>query len=310
MYADVRHRGVWLPAHALNDPEANDRLAEWIPVNVPNLGNRVIVTPVLRNPVDDPPILRALAQGAPHRSADGGPDWEWCSGPVVLAWPNDQLLENTVPMATDQTLILFEWSDRISFGCSICRIFSFYSIDEIGQSNTCPRCGNSDQFAQERWRVPIDEPPWSYDLHPLGRNLGRDNGDVSLLLAAYLRNKVGNQYSDAPEVVAIQSRKTIAEADLLAVAAGILIVVEAKRNGELGRKADEEKASIRKRLKLAEIFNADEIVIATTQSAWRERSLNAMKDAIDSYAWPAGIKPRLRVVTSLAQNGIGVEEYM
>jgi hypothetical protein len=194
--------------------------------------------------------------------------------------------------------------------CSICRIFSFYSIDEIGQSNTCPRCGNSDQLAQERWQVPKDEPPWSYDLHPLGRNLVRDNGDVSLLLAAYLRNKVGNQYSDASEVVAIQSRKTIAEADLIAVAAGVLIVAEAKRNGELGRKAEEEKATIKKRLSLAEIFNADEIVIATTHSAWKERSLNAMKDAIDSYAWPAGLKPRLRVVTSLAQSGIGVEEYM
>ena len=194
--------------------------------------------------------------------------------------------------------------------CSVCRIASFYSIDDIRQSNTCPRCGNRDQFTQERWQAPEGEPTWAYDLHPLARNLFRDHADVSLLLAAYLRKKAGNQYSDAPEVVAVQDRKTIAEADLIAVAAGVLVVGEAKSNGNLGRRPEEEKASIKKRLKLAEIFGADEIVIGTTQPTWKAHSLIAIKAAIDSHPWQAALRPKLRVVTALAENGSGEENYI
>jgi hypothetical protein len=111
MYDDVRHRGAWLPAEARLDRDASKRMAEWINANVPNLRNRVVVTPVLGNPVDTPPVLASLAKGVPHKSGSGGgPDWQWSSGPVVVAWPTVRTLERCVPMATDQTLILFEWS--------------------------------------------------------------------------------------------------------------------------------------------------------------------------------------------------------
>lgn len=115
MYEEVRHRGAWIPADALREPDAGPRLAEWIIENIANLNNRVIVTPVLSNPVDNPPVLAALADDAPHRSANGGPNWQWGSGPVVLAWPGDDLLLDAVSMATNQAIILFEWSARVNF---------------------------------------------------------------------------------------------------------------------------------------------------------------------------------------------------
>jgi hypothetical protein len=110
MYVDIRHRGAWFPADARLDRDASNRMAKWIKANVPNLGKRVVVTPQMRTPLDGPPaVLAALAKGAPHKSDRGGADWTWGSGPVVAAWPDEQSLGRCVPMAVDQTLILFEW---------------------------------------------------------------------------------------------------------------------------------------------------------------------------------------------------------
>lgn len=115
MYDNVRHRGAWLPADARHDAEASTRMAQWVRANVPNLDQRVIVTPNARDAVDKPPVLKALAHGAPRMngSGRGADDWLWCSGPVVLAWPSDRTLEQCVPMATDQTLIVFEWANSL-----------------------------------------------------------------------------------------------------------------------------------------------------------------------------------------------------
>jgi hypothetical protein len=138
----------------------------------------------------------------------------------------------------------------------------------------------------------------------------RDNGDVPLLLAAYLRKKVGKRFADTPEVVVVQGGKTVAEADLVAVADDVLIVGEAKSNNNLGVDTANEAKSVQLRLRLADIFGADEILIATTESRWKERSLTAIKSAMESYAWPDGLAPRLRAVTSLGANGKGDETYL
>ena len=104
----------------------------------------------------------------------------------------------------------------------------------------------------------------------------------------------------------MKGKHTIAEADLVAVAGDVLLIAEAKSNDVL-EKASSEAESVKRRVELAEMLGADEIVIATTRDKWKERSLNAIMSAIDSHSWPDGLKPRLRVVTSLAGNGRGVE---
>ena len=68
-----------------------------------------------------------------------------------------------------------------------------------------------------------------------------------------------NRYADTTEIVIRRGRRTVAEADLVAVADGRLIVAEAKCNGSFGD-GDEAMACAQGRVKLAEIFDADEIV--------------------------------------------------
>ena len=110
MHEDVRHRGVWFPADYQSDTATDTRMVRWIADHVPNLSNRVILTPRMTDPVAEHPVLALLTKGAPRRSERGGADWQWCSGPVILGWPNENTLFDAVPMATDQTIVVFEWS--------------------------------------------------------------------------------------------------------------------------------------------------------------------------------------------------------
>jgi hypothetical protein len=56
-----------------------------------------------------------------------------------------------------------------------------------GQSKTGQRCLADNAFERRLGRLPIDEPTWYNDLHPIGRTLLKDNGDVLLLLSEYER---------------------------------------------------------------------------------------------------------------------------
>ncbi|BCI87640.1 hypothetical protein PJK45_02955 [Mycobacterium kansasii] len=116
MYAEVRHRGALLPASARLDAETGKRLAGWINDNVPSLGRRVVVTPLLSNRVDTPRVAASLAKGAARQNERGNGDaWTWGSGPVVAAWPTERTLQRCVPMAIDQTLIVLDWNSRPPF---------------------------------------------------------------------------------------------------------------------------------------------------------------------------------------------------
>lgn len=214
--------------------------------------------------------------------------------------------EEDVRQLVDESLVSGLLTRGLLLGCSICHMFSFHAVDAVGRSIECPRCGNIDDFTHARYRVPAGEPDWFYDLHPLGRNLVRDNGDIPLLLATYLRMRAENRYADTTEIVIRRGRRTVAEADLVAVADGRLIVAEAKCNGSFGD-GDEAMACAQGRVKLAEIFDADEIVMATTAPSWKSNSLDAMAQAVAQHDWPNGLAPKIRAITSLAGEGKGTE---
>ena len=210
----------------------------------------------------------------------------------------------------DQLLTYGVLTRGLLLRCSICHMFNFHSVDSVGRLIECPRCGNVDELTHARYHVPDGEPDWFYDLHPLGRDLVQSHGDVPLLLAAYLRKQSENRYSDTPEIVVRNAgRKTIAEADLLAVADGRLIVGEAKSNDSLGE-GDAETASVQSRLRLAEIFDADEIIMATTRNSWKPHSLDAMAAVVGNHVWPNGLAPKVRAITSLTVGGKGSETYL
>ena len=83
--------------------------------------------------------------------------------------------------------------------CSSCQRLAFVAVNLLQQANACPRCGHVDELTQQRWKEPVEEPAWFYDLHPVARELYEKNGDVPLLIAEYLRGST-RRFTDLAEI--------------------------------------------------------------------------------------------------------------
>jgi hypothetical protein len=109
MHVKVDYTGAWMPFDALHEPTASRQLASWIDDNWrDSYGDRVIMTPQKSsNSVSTTELLQVLADGAPWitpRTDRGG--WD---GPIVAAWPNEQMLAHCVDRANGNGLVVFEW---------------------------------------------------------------------------------------------------------------------------------------------------------------------------------------------------------
>jgi hypothetical protein len=94
---------------ALHDRDASQRLARWIKANWRDTyAKRVIVTPrKSTNSVDATALLRKLANGAPWVTPRTG--HRWGGGPIVAAWPTEEMLDHCVAKAVGNGLVVFEW---------------------------------------------------------------------------------------------------------------------------------------------------------------------------------------------------------
>ena len=184
--------------------------------------------------------------------------------------------------------------------CAVCDRVSFIAIDLAGRIVTCPRCQALNPLTSDRWRVPVGGPAWYFDLHPVARDLLREHGDVPLQLAQYLRTKA-RAYVDAAEFeLGDGSANRIAEVDLPAYVDGELIVAETKSSQTLGSNPARE---ARKKARLADAFQADQLIFATTEAAWENASLAGMRDAVRAHTWSRGERPAVRIITSLGDDG-------
>lgn len=108
---------------------------------------------------------------------------------------------------------------------------------------------------------------------------------------------------EAPELeLRDASDSPVAEADLLAVSDGDLIVAEAKSNKALGANAKEIRRAAAKRIRLADVLRADQIVLATTEPEWSVSSITEIGGAVTGHAWPMGLRPTVRLITGLGGN--------
>ncbi|MFL0239281.1 hypothetical protein [Mycobacterium sp. SMC-17] len=115
MHAHIAHRGAWLPWESMYDDDAGHRLATWIDDNVGDdeYRKREIFTPLKSNETSSPKVLAAMARNAPNvASRSPGPRR---NGLVVAAWPREPQLQDCVSRAKDNTLIVFQWGDHLSF---------------------------------------------------------------------------------------------------------------------------------------------------------------------------------------------------
>lgn len=190
--------------------------------------------------------------------------------------------------------------------CSQCGRPAFRSIDEVGQVNQCPRCGAPNSLIRERWRKPIEEPYWFYDVHPSVREYLVNNGEVPLQLSHHLRTR-SSSYVDIAEVELLNTAGSPeAEADLVALSGGDLITAEAKRPGTLGT-GSELRRCVAKRTTFAEVLCADQIVIATAAPEFDNASIQTLCKAVRDKPWRT-VTPRVRVITGLGTDNITDQE--
>lgn len=187
--------------------------------------------------------------------------------------------------------------------CTTCGRPAFNPLRALAQVNQCPRCGTGNELTQERWRDPIGEPTWHYDLHPVARDLLAEHGEVPLLLSRHLR-LTARRYDDIPEMeLRVTSGNPVAEADLIAVADDQVIVAEGRSVNTLGS-ARQARRSAAKRVKLASVLRADQIVLATTQPGWSDSSVNEIRSAVTGRQWLAELRPAVRLVSGLGSEHV------
>lgn len=255
------------------------------------------------------PVLRSFVPDT-RRSSDAYPNGE---GVVLLTGVSEGYLtfEGMVRIAekrisidklrtlVDILLARGLMSRGLVLSCATCNRPSFIKIDALSQTNPCPRCGSVNDLKQEHWRHPYSEPCWYYDLHPIVRELLRSNGEVPLLLSRYLRSKY-RHYVDTPEFeICKPSGEAVAEADLLGICDEKLVVAEAKRSSSLGTGRREIERSAFKRIRLADVLGADELILATSREQWDKSTLSAVCAARERLSWDGRDAPTLRVITGL-----------
>ncbi|WP_157241165.1 hypothetical protein [Catenuloplanes japonicus] len=185
----------------------------------------------------------------------------------------------------------------IIVNCRICSRVSFIALDDAGQTFACPRCRATNPLTSERWREPASGPGWYFDLHPVARDLLRDNGEVPLQLAHYLRS-TARSYTDASEFeLCGPDGDPIAELDLPAYVDGQVITGEAKCSTTLGKRLSVE---VRKKIVLADALQADQILFASTDT-WESASLKAIGEHVTRHQWTSGKTPEIRIITELGQ---------
>jgi len=183
--------------------------------------------------------------------------------------------------------------------CVECGRPSFVSVDNLGQSYDCPRCGATNTLAQSRWRLPEGEPLWFYDLHNSFRELLSTGGDVPLLAGAALR-KSTRTYSDCPEVEFLDATGTrVAEIDLIAHADRQLIIAEAKTSSSLGPSAAKRADSAKKLARIAAVLRADVVLLASSaDTPWPPTTVAELEAALSASTGSLET-PEVRTMTSL-----------
>jgi hypothetical protein len=189
----------------------------------------------------------------------------------------------------------------LALGCGECDRLSFIAVDDLGQTNSCPRCGALNALSQLRWRNPLTEPEWYYDLHGAVRELLRQNGDVPLLATHYFATR-SREFVDVPELDFYYPSGQPKEIDFIALVDGEVIVGEAKKSATLGS-ASERTSAITKLLQIGSLVRADQLLLCTSESgAWSSTDTEQFKNAIAAYPWIDGRSPSLRNITGLGNS--------
>ncbi|MGH2600498.1 MAG: hypothetical protein ACRDJ9_14070, partial [Dehalococcoidia bacterium] len=189
--------------------------------------------------------------------------------------------------------------------CATCGQKQFQTLDNLGQRWRCVRCDGWSDLDRRAWKLPADEPTWFYDLHPVGRHVLGEHGEVPALLSAYLQKQQKNQhdvFDDVEEITFLQGNQPQVEVDLVAYANDVLTVAECKSIGEMAGQAA--KREVRKKCRAAAWLRADRLLFATTAQTWTAASRTLVNDVIRDFdKWGPLGPPQVKFVAGLGESG-------
>ncbi|MGW5726494.1 hypothetical protein [Nocardia beijingensis] len=266
------------------------------------------------------PALRAMrATGKGNRSSDSYPNNEGAkirANYGVLYF--DGIHQIVVELERDEIRNLMEPALKggvirsgLALICPACTEKQFQTIDRLGQFWTCERCDSNNDLNAASWKAPKHEPVWSYDLHPVGRRLLEEHGEVPAALSSYLATEVSDAiesrkiaYQDISEVAIYSGRQSKVELDLVAYRQHKLIVGEAKSADRLAKASKQERvADVKKKCTAAVWLEADELVFGTSERSWKPNVETDILQAVEAFAWPDYGPPTVRMITGLDGSG-------
>jgi hypothetical protein len=178
--------------------------------------------------------------------------------------------------------------------CGMCADTSFYRLDDLDPAYRCARCRRRSAITNGSWPVGESgpfEPDWYYALDEVAYLGLRNDIHVPLLALAQMA-KSSTSFLHMPEVVVTRDNETDVE-DLWAIADGRIVIGEPKKGDVLAETEDEEIARCAALLRLARDLSADEFVMASGASRWRERTRRNVENTLGreiTVTWKDGLK--------------------
>jgi hypothetical protein len=164
--------------------------------------------------------------------------------------------------------------------CARCNWLDWYSIDHIGQSFRCVRCDRDNFLEQARWRDPVSEPQWYYDLDHAVREALKLDGHVPILALDRLRARHRDGFSFTTDFEIIKnSTRHPPEIDFAVIADGRLVLGEAKKNDRLAGQRRDEQRKLSRLHDAARDLTADDVCLATAAAVWDQGTTELVSQA-------------------------------
>ncbi|MEU3906223.1 hypothetical protein AB0F20_20655 [Streptomyces goshikiensis] len=251
------------------------------------------------------PVLRAFT--SKKASWDLPPDsaWELKSG-LVLSWDAVAAYKQEDWDEHARRSELDRWASQgvvrrgLVLGCCHCPIYEFYPLAEITQAYSCRRCGGENSLIQGRWKSPIPEPRWYYELHPAVRELVENDGDVPLLATQFLRT----QHWARPALVCeefevLRRGNPFVEVDFALATLDQVWLGEAKSGDALGSSPKEQKREACKLIEGCVALGADGLVLATSKPGWSDATVQMLQHEVQGRRVVLRVTPRIVLLTGL-----------
>ncbi len=177
--------------------------------------------------------------------------------------------------------------------CPRCNFAAWYPADDVGQTFACVRCRAHSWITQPTWRTPKGEPLWYYQLDEIAYQAVDHNVRGPVLALDKIRGE-SRGFLFAPEMDVFEGAGRVAEVDLWVIAEAAIIIGEAKTTNRLAEAEPDELQTIGRLARVAKAVTAHELVLATTQPAWAERTTRLVGETLHT-----GVDFRVRLLPGL-----------